>query len=113
MPSTPTTTGPPRVGASCGGGPRPPAPGPPARARRGRAARPPHTPRARAGWRGAGGRGRPPQLAPTRRAPQLAPTRRAPQLAPTRGGPVVVGVDGTPSGDIALDLAGELAESIG
>lgn len=37
----------------------------------------------------------------------------APQIAPPRGGPVMVGVDGTQSGDAALDLAAELAESLG
>jgi nucleotide-binding universal stress UspA family protein len=36
-----------------------------------------------------------------------------PGLAPRRDGPVVVGVDGSPAGDAALELAAELAEAAG
>jgi nucleotide-binding universal stress UspA family protein len=38
---------------------------------------------------------------------------RVPQVPPPRTGPIVVGVDGSEAGGVALDLAAELAESFG
>jgi nucleotide-binding universal stress UspA family protein len=47
------------------------------------------------------------------RCPVAVIRGRAPQVPPPRSGPVVVGVDGSDAGGAALDLAAELAASLG
>ena len=47
------------------------------------------------------------------RCPVVVVRGSAPQIPPPRSGPIVVGVDGTPFGQAALEFAADLADSLG
>jgi nucleotide-binding universal stress UspA family protein len=47
------------------------------------------------------------------RCPVVVVRGSAPQIPPPRSGPIVVGVDGTPFGQAALQFAADLADSLG